>query len=231
MSDGGTPRIYPLEIYVRRGEVVLAVVGTVLFGLLMLGVAVFNWTDERGFSPPRWRVRAALVLRRLRGGSEPSASVPSARPGGGDIPLVLRVGAWWMPPKPWSREMTVRWSDLRRILIVQTRWPSNWGWIEFYVRPGTPGVAPPRKQRDEWPAFAPLPSPPGSSRGAPRAGRRKPSWTTYREKPVVRPAVDAGVRNTALSCASVRVCRRKRDSPDRAGRSTQPIPRRWISGV
>jgi hypothetical protein len=92
MSDGGTPRIYPLEIYVRRGEVVLAVVGTVLFGLLMLGVAVFNWTDERGFSPPRWRVRAALVLRRLRGGSEPSASVPSARPGGGDIPLVLRVG-------------------------------------------------------------------------------------------------------------------------------------------
>jgi hypothetical protein len=155
MSDDGTPRItYPLEIYVRRGEVVFALVEAVLFGLLMLGVAVFNWTDERGF-------------RLLAGVSAPFLFYAGVVAGRSRRHPCLRLdreavtfrrsflwAARWRSPKPWSREMTVRWSDLRRILIVQTRWPSGWGWIEFYVRLGTPGVARPRRRRDEWPAFA-----------------------------------------------------------------------------
>jgi hypothetical protein len=154
MSDGGTPSTYPLVIYARRGDVVLAVAGTVLVGLLMLGVAVFNWTDERGFrllsgvSAPLL-FYAGFVMGRSR--RHPCLQLDREA-------VTFRSsyvwGAWWRPPKLWSREMTVRWSDLRRILIVQTRWPSGWGWIEFYVRPGSPGVAPPRKRRDEWPAFA-----------------------------------------------------------------------------
>jgi hypothetical protein len=132
---------YLLEIYARRGWVAQQVVLALLFALFMLGVAFFNWTGEDALRVPAALLAAFPLYLAVKAGRS------RRRP-------ILRLDrealtcrwsyvwmAWWRPKHRFALELTVRWSDLRRISIVQV-WPSRFALIEFYVRPNTPGVHP-----------------------------------------------------------------------------------------